>query len=196
MLAAAQTYRAEAASQALTAALDSSRQMDNAARAPVLDVSVTTTGIASGASSTSSTVTQSQLQLTGITPDGGFSPVSFSDSSTATPPVFESVSDIEKTTAMLGAALDSVILTASEQGFSTDSVQLTQLRLLVVADLEKRGLQLAGSESHHLPETLPAMVALYRFTGNSRNWQRLARRNGISNPLFVPGGVSIEVINE
>ncbi|HEB1778293.1 TPA: DNA circularization protein [Escherichia albertii] len=196
MLAAAQTYRAEAASQALTAALDSSRQMDNAARAPALDVSVTTTGIASGASSTSSTVTQSQLQLTGITPDGGFSPVSFSDSSTATPPVFESVSDIEKTTAMLGAALDSVILTASEQGFSTDSVQLTQLRLLVVADLEKRGLQLAGSELHHLPETLPAMVALYRFTGNSRNWQRLARRNGISNPLFVPGGVSIEVINE
>ncbi|XIX49973.1 hypothetical protein AB2F98_01685 [Escherichia coli] len=36
----------------------------------------------------------------------------------------------------------------------------------------------------------------YRYTGNSRNWQRLARRNGISNPLFVPGGVSIEVINE
>ncbi|EDK7065273.1 multidrug DMT transporter permease, partial [Salmonella enterica subsp. enterica serovar Montevideo] len=94
------------------------------------------------------------------------------------------------------AALDTVILTASEQGFSTDSVQLTQLRLLVVADLEKRGLQLAGSEMHRLPETMPAMVALYRYTGNSRNWQRLARRNGISNPLFVPGGVSIEVINE
>ncbi|HFK7947925.1 TPA: phage tail sheath subtilisin-like domain-containing protein [Escherichia coli] len=196
MLAAAQTYRAEAASQALTAALDFSRRMDNAARAPVLDAPSTTTGTASGASSTSATVTQGQLQLTAITPDGGFSQVSFSDSGTATPPVFESVSDIGKTAAMLGAALDTVILTASEQGFSTDSVQLTQLRLLVVADLEKRGLQLAGSETHRLPETMPAMVALYRYTGNSRNWQRLARRNGISNPLFVPGGVSIEVINE
>ncbi|EFN9480540.1 hypothetical protein D3K55_12890 [Escherichia coli] len=196
MLAAAQTYRAEAASQALTAALDFSRRMDNAARAPVLDAPSTTTGTASGASSTSATVTQGQLQLTAITPDGGFSQVSFSDSGTATPPVFESVSDIGKTAAMLGAALDTVILTASEQGFSTDSVQLTQLRLLVVADLEKRGLQLAGSEMHRLPETMPAMVALYRYTGNSRNWQRLARRNGISNPLFVPGGVSIEVINE
>lgn len=196
MLAAAQTYRAEAASQALTAALDFSRRMDNAARTPVLDAPSTTTGTASGASSTSATVTQGQLQLTTITPDGGFSQVSFSDSGTATPPVFESVSDIGKTAAMLGAALDTVILTASEQGFSTDSVQLTQLRLLVVADLEKRGLQLAGSETHRLPETMPAMVALYRYTGNSRNWQRLARRNGISNPLFVPGGVSIEVINE
>lgn len=196
MLAAAQTYRAEAASQALTAALDFSRRMDNAARAPVLDAPSTTTGTASGASSTSATVTQGQLQLTAITPDGGFSQVSFSDSGTVTPPVFESVSDIGKTAAMLGAALDTVILTASEQGFSTDSVQLTQLRLLVVADLEKRGLQLAGSETHRLPETMPAMVALYRYTGNSRNWQRLARRNGISNPLFVPGGVSIEVINE
>ncbi|ELK3731081.1 multidrug DMT transporter permease, partial [Salmonella enterica subsp. enterica serovar Montevideo] len=159
MLAAAQTYRAEAASQALTAALDFSRRMDNAARAPVLDAPSTTTGTASGASSTSATVTQGQLQLTAITPDGGFSQVSFSDSGTATPPVFESVSDIGKTAAMLGAALDTVILTASEQGFSTDSVQLTQLRLLVVADLEKRGLQLAGSEMHRLPETMPAMVA-------------------------------------
>ncbi|EPN5373047.1 DNA circularization protein [Escherichia coli] len=196
MLAAAQTYRAEAASQALTAALDFSRRMDNAASAPVLDAPSTTTGTASGASSTSATVTQGQLQLTAITPDGGFSQVSFSDSGTATPPVFESVSDIGKTATMLGAALDTVILTASEQGFSKDSVQLTQLRLLVVADLEKRGLQLAGSETHRLPETMPAMVALYRYTGNSRNWQRLARRNGISNPLFVPGGVSIEVINE
>lgn len=196
MLAAAQTYRAEAASQALTAALDTSRQMDNTARAPVLAASATTGGAAGGASSTSSTATQGQLQSTGITPDGGFSSVSFSDSGAATPPVFESVSDIEKTAVMLGTALDTVILVASEQGFSTDSVQLTQLRLLVVADLEKRGLQLAGSETHRLQETMPAMVALYRFTGNSRNWQRLARRNGISNPLFVPGGVSIEVINE
>ncbi|MCX1853938.1 multidrug DMT transporter permease, partial [Escherichia coli] len=75
MLAAAQTYRAEAASQALTAALDFSRRMDNAASAPVLDAPSTTTGTASGASSTSATVTQGQLQLTAITPDGGFSQV-------------------------------------------------------------------------------------------------------------------------
>ncbi|HAX5101959.1 TPA: multidrug DMT transporter permease [Escherichia coli] len=195
MLAAAQTYRAEAASQALTAALETSRQTDNAARVPVLTATTTATGTADGASSTSSTVTQGQLQSTLITPDGDVSSVS-SDGGTTTPPVFESMSDIEKITDQLGAALDSVILTASEKGFSTDSVQLTQLRLLVVADLEKRGLQLAGSETHRLPETMPAMVALYRFTGNSRNWQRLARRNGVSNPLFVPGGVSIEVINE
>ncbi|MBP1524427.1 hypothetical protein IVY21_11735 [Salmonella enterica subsp. enterica serovar Worthington] len=59
--------------------------MDNAARAPVLDAPSTTTGTASGASSTSATVTQGQLQLTAITPDGGFSQVSFSDSGTATP---------------------------------------------------------------------------------------------------------------
>ncbi len=96
MLAAAQTYRAEAASQALTAALDFSRRMDNAARAPVLDAPSTTTGTASGASSTSATVTQGQLQLTAITPDGGFSQVSFSDSGTATPPVFESVCPISE----------------------------------------------------------------------------------------------------
>ncbi|HAP0140376.1 TPA: multidrug DMT transporter permease [Escherichia coli] len=197
MLAAAQTYRAEAAGQALTAALDAGRQQDNTARTPELTaVTEFTTGTTTAASSTSSAVTQSRLQLTSITPDNTEPSVSFSDSGTTTPPVFESVSDIAKITDQLGAALDTVILAASEQVFPAVSVQLTQLRLLVVADLEKRGLQLAGSETHRLPETVPAMVALYRYTGNSRNWQRLTRRNGISNPLFVPGGVSIEVINE
>lgn len=47
---AAQTYRAEAASQALTAALDFSRRMDNAGSCTCTDAPSTTTGTASGAS--------------------------------------------------------------------------------------------------------------------------------------------------
>lgn len=193
MLAAVQAFRAESASEALTAALDSSRQVDNTARAPVLEAVTSSSRPASGTSSTSATVTSGQL--TAITPATDNTSLSSTDSGMSTHPVFESVSDIEKTTATLGGALDAVILAASGQGFSSDAVELAQLRLLVVADLELRGLQLAGSEIHHLPLTEPAMVALYRFTGNSRSWQRLTRRNGISNPLFVPGGVNIEVIN-
>ncbi|XIX49972.1 hypothetical protein AB2F98_01680 [Escherichia coli] len=61
--------------------------MDNAASAPVLDAPSTTTGTASGASSTSATVTQGQLQLIPHNPDGGW--VSFSDGGTATPPVLK-----------------------------------------------------------------------------------------------------------
>lgn len=196
MLAAAQTYRAEAASAALTVALDASRQADNTARSPALEAitSSSRTTRDAGASTTSTTVIP--VQLTAITPTINTQSLASTESGISTHPVFESVSDIEKTAAMLGTALDAVILSASEHGFASDAVELTQLRLLVVADLERRGLQLAGSEQHCLPETMPAMVALYRFTGNSRNWQRLTRRNGISNPLFVPGGVSIEVINE
>lgn len=66
---------------------------------------------------------------------------------------------------MLGAALDTVILTASEQGFSTDSVQLTQLRLLVVADLENAGCNWRVVNHTTCRKRSPAMVAPYRFTG-------------------------------
>lgn len=44
--------------------------------------------------------------------------------------------------------------------------------------------------------TEPALVTLYRATGNSTGWQRFVRRNGIVDPLFIPGGHSVEVISE
>ncbi|EEU2032234.1 multidrug DMT transporter permease, partial [Escherichia coli] len=44
--------------------------------------------------------------------------------------------------------------------------------------------------------TEPALVTLYRATGNSTGWQRFVRRNGLVDPLFIPGGHSVEVISE
>ncbi|EJP3981774.1 multidrug DMT transporter permease, partial [Salmonella enterica] len=43
--------------------------------------------------------------------------------------------------------------------------------------------------------TEPALVTLYRATGDSTQWQRFVRRNGVVHPLFVPGGSVVEVIN-
>lgn len=63
-------------------------------------------------------------------------------------------------------------------------------------DLRNRGLRLPGVTTTTLKRSEPALVALYRVTGNSRQWQRMARRNGVKNPLFVPGGIEVEVIDE
>lgn len=87
-------------------------------------------------------------------------------------------------------------MTAADAGFTRSSAALRQLRLVAINDLQVRGLQLAGVSLVIPKRTEPALVTLYRQTGNGRQHQRLARRNGIANPLFVPGGVAIEVINE
>ncbi|MBU2673572.1 MULTISPECIES: DNA circularization protein [Hafnia] len=115
---------------------------------------------------------------------------------TSQPPLFESAADIERVSTLLSDQLDTAILSAADAGFSDSSASLRQLRLIVLNDLQQRGLQLSGVVSLTPKQTEPALVTLYRQTGSSQQWQRLARRNGVANPLFVPGGVEIEVINE
>lgn len=112
------------------------------------------------------------------------------------PPLFESAADIERVSTLLSEQLDTAILSAADAGFIDSSASLRQLRLIVLNDLQQRGLQLSGVVSLTPKQTEPALVTLYRQTGSSQQWQRLARRNGVANPLFVPGGVEIEVINE
>lgn len=56
--------------------------------------------------------------------------------------------------------------------------------------------QLPGATVVTVRTTEPALVTLYRATGNSTGWQRFVRRNGIVDPLFIPGGHSVEVISE
>ena len=181
--------RAEAASAALTAAIENQSARDRQARAPVLE-----TPHSALSSSTSNTATASLLNT--IIPNINGTPLLSQPESAETHLVFESISDIAKATAALSDALDTVILQASEMGLASDAAMLTQLRLLTVYDLQQRGLALSGVEIRQLATTEPALVALYRFTGNSRRWQRLARRNNINNPLFIQGGVPLEVINE
>lgn len=111
-------------------------------------------------------------------------------------PLFESRTDIERVAVEIGSQLDAAALAAADRGYATDSAAITRLRLLTVQDLRLRGLRLADVRAVQLARTEPALVALYRQTGNAQQWRRLARRNGICHPLFVPGGITIEVIDE
>ena len=182
-----QASQASAASGVLTQAIDASASVSKTPQNPRIDI---TTG-------TASSVSQPVNVSDTINPDSGSSALS-SNTETVTSdwPLFESAGDIERVAVEMGSKLDAAALTAADKGYAADSGQINLLRLLTVQDLRLRGLQLAGATYVVLGATEPALVTLYRETGNATQWQRLARRNAVSNPLFVPGGVDIEVIND
>ncbi len=138
------------------------------------------------------TVTQGQLQLTAITPDGGFSRYPF-QTVVQPRPRYLKVCPNRKNSRHAGGCTGYRHSDGIEQGFSTDSVQLTQLRLLVVATWKNAGCNWRAVKRtacrRHACNGGP--VPLHR---KQPELATAARRNGISNPLFVPGGVSIEVL--
>ncbi|HBJ6636419.1 TPA: DNA circularization protein [Salmonella enterica subsp. diarizonae serovar 61:l,v(z13):1,5,7] len=110
--------------------------------------------------------------------------------------LLQSAGDVRAVSHALGQSLDAQVLAFSGQGFTRTALALREARLALVEDLTTRGVQLPGVSSVAVRTTEPALVTLYRTTGNSVQWQRFVRRNGVVNPLFVPGGSVVEVINE
>lgn len=113
-----------------------------------------------------------------------------------TVPLLQSAADVQAVSHTLGQSLDAQVLAFSGQGYTRTALALREARLALVEDLTTRGVQLPGVSSVAVRTTEPALVTLYRTTGNSVQWQRFVRRNGVVNPLFVPGGSVVEVINE
>lgn len=180
---ATQTSQAEAASAVLTDALATD---DGLSRTPEL---TTTTPV----SSVSTPSTTQQDSAAGITRSDSTSVAS--ENSPASFPLFESQADIERVTSELGQMLDDSTIAASDAGFTASSLELATFRLVVINDLRTRGIQLANVRNVTLNQTEPALVALYRETGDSLYWQRFGRRNSVPNPLLMPGGVSLEILD-
>ncbi|EBU8193897.1 multidrug DMT transporter permease [Salmonella enterica subsp. enterica serovar Sandiego] len=113
-----------------------------------------------------------------------------------TVPLLQSAADVQAVSHTLGQSLDAQVLAFSGQGYTRTALALREARLALVEDLTTRGVQLPGVSSVAVRTTEPALVTLYRATGNSVQWQRFVRRNGVVHPLFVPGGQVVEVIDE
>ncbi|EJN6077033.1 DNA circularization protein [Salmonella enterica] len=111
-------------------------------------------------------------------------------------PLLQSAADVQALSHMLGQSLDAQVLAFSGQGYTRTALALREARLALVEDLTARGVQLPGVSSVAVRTTEPALVTLYRATGNSVQWQRFVRRNGVVHPLFIPGGSVVEVIDE
>lgn len=180
---ATQTSQAEAASAVLTDALATD---DGLSRTPEL---TTTTPV----SSVSAPSTTQQDSAAGITRNDSTSVAS--ENSPASFPLFESQADIERVTSELGQMLDDSTIAASDAGFTASSLELATFRLVVINDFRTRGIHLANVRNVTLNQTEPALVALYRETGDSLYWQRFGRRNSVPNPLLMPGGVSLEILD-
>ncbi|ECM9892023.1 multidrug DMT transporter permease [Salmonella enterica subsp. enterica serovar Montevideo] len=120
------------------------------------------------------------------------------DSPDAVVPVslLQSAGDVLAVSHALGRSLDTQVLAFSGQGFTRTALALREARLALVEDLTTRGVHLPGTSSVMVRTTEPALVTLYRATGNSVQWQRFVRRNNVIHPLFVPGGQVMEVIDE
>ncbi|EKZ3018443.1 DNA circularization protein [Salmonella enterica] len=112
-----------------------------------------------------------------------------------TVPLLQSAADVQTVSHTLGQSLDAQVLAFSGQGYTRTALALREARLALVEDLTTRGIRLPGVSSVAVRTTEPALVTLYRATGDSTQWQRFVRRNGVVHPLFVPGGSVVEVIN-
>ncbi|EKG0711120.1 DNA circularization protein [Salmonella enterica] len=112
-----------------------------------------------------------------------------------TVPLLQSAADVQTVSHTLGQSLDAQVLAFSGQGYTRTALALREARLALVEDLTTRGIRLPGVSSVAVRTTEPALVTLYRATGDSTQWQRFVRRNGVVHPIFVPGGSVVEVIN-
>lgn len=195
-LAATVASQAAAASGVLTQTISATQQADTSARAPELSTPTDSSSV-SGTSTSSVSSTTLQVSDAGISQTTTTSVISDDSSVISSAYVtFESRADIEDVAAGLGATLDELSLAASAAGYTASAENLNLLRLVTIVDLRERGMQLPGVKTVTLRQTEPALVTLYRETGNSRLYQRLTRRNGLKNPLFVPGGEEVEVITD
>ncbi|EBT7014403.1 multidrug DMT transporter permease [Salmonella enterica] len=112
-----------------------------------------------------------------------------------TVPLLQSAADVQTVSHTLGQSLDAQVMAFSGQGYTRTALALREARLALVEDLTTRGIRLPGVSSVAVRTTEPALVTLYWATGDSTQWQRFVRRNGVVHPLFVPGGSVVEVIN-
>lgn len=108
--------------------------------------------------------------------------------------VLESRTQAQESAAQLANAWEEVMLNASTLRWPGLSRDARAMRLLLLADTRVRALLLPSSTTVTTTTVEPALVTVYRHTGDCRGWQTMARRNDLINPLFVPGGVAVEVL--
>ncbi|WP_261840946.1 DNA circularization protein [Aliamphritea ceti] len=93
----------------------------------------------------------------------------------------------------IGLDAADLIEQASWESDDQAFIALTDLRIAVQQDVQEKTPSLAVLEAVNLPQTMPALVAAYRYTGNASNEAQIINRNNITHPGFVSGRV--EVLN-
>lgn len=111
------------------------------------------------------------------------------------PPLIETLDDTKEAATDLGNDLLELLITTGDMGWFSTSNNLRTRRLVFLRQMMATAQNLPKSTTVALTGTEPALVMLYRHTGDVRQLDRFVRRNGIRYPAFVTGGVEVEIIN-
>ncbi|EYU13604.1 DNA circularization protein [Photorhabdus aegyptia] len=110
-------------------------------------------------------------------------------------PLIETLDDTRKASVQLDDELMQLLIATGDLGWFETSNQLRDFRITFVQQMQATAGALPTARQIALAGTEPALVTLYRETGEVHQLTRFIRRNGIRHPAFVTGGVEIEVIN-
>ncbi|MDF7670235.1 DNA circularization N-terminal domain-containing protein [Orbaceae bacterium ESL0721] len=103
--------------------------------------------------------------------------------------------DCEKTIKEQGDRLQALILTTSDNYWYQTARALQDLKHTFISQLEQLSTHLPQGRTAVMHATEPALVVLYRETGDASSVQQFSYRNALKHPTFVTGGRPYEVID-
>ncbi|MFQ1018673.1 DNA circularization protein [Gilliamella sp. CG13] len=113
---------------------------------------------------------------------------------TQQPEIIVTYNDCQRVIGEHGNKLQELIIASSDAYWYKSAQALRGVRQAFVAQLEALSIRLPAGKIIALSQTEPALVALYRETGNAAPVGQFIRRNGLRHPTFAVGGTSYEVI--
>lgn len=94
-----------------------------------------------------------------------------------------------------GDKLQALIVASSDMYWYQTAQALKDIKHVFITQLEKLSTKLPAGKIITASQTEPALVMLYRETGNAVPVGQFTRRNGLKHPTFVGGSQNYEVIN-
>ncbi len=94
----------------------------------------------------------------------------------------------------LADQLDDLAVSIADSGNSALANAVDTLRVAMIIDVTARGGSLARLYQWTPPAPMPALVIAQRLYQDATRADEICDRNDIANPLFVPGGVALEVL--
>ena len=94
-----------------------------------------------------------------------------------------------------GDKLQALIIASSDMYWYQTAQALKDVKHAFVTQLEKLSTKLPAGKIINASQTEPALVMLYRETGNAVPVSRFTQRNKLKHPTFAVGGNNYEVIN-
>jgi len=107
---------------------------------------------------------------------------------------FSSYDDAVSIRDPLADQLDSLATAIADGGDDDLADAVDDLRLAMIRDVTARGASLARLYAYTPAKTESALVLAQRLYGDATRADELVARNNLPSPLFVPGGVALEVL--